>query len=144
MRSEASKRVRARKKLKVKPVNAALSKRRPKGNDLDSMVFGIDVSGKPVSLASYPARQTKRGVTVEVNRGKRTLLEGAFLATTKSGHRGVFLRVGDDRLPIRELLGSRPVDALLHDGEAEAIADRGGRSFGATFERLMFRELSKS
>jgi hypothetical protein len=32
----------------------------------------------------------------------------------KSGHVGIFKRSGKARLPIEELRGSRPVDALLH------------------------------
>jgi hypothetical protein len=43
----------------------------------------------------------------------------------------------------RELLGSRPVDALLHQGEAEAVAERGARSLRDTFGRLLPVELEK-
>lgn len=46
-------------------------------------------------------------------------------------------------LPIQELLGSRPVDALLHEGEAQAVADRGGASFATTFVRVLPMEIGK-
>jgi hypothetical protein len=49
----------------------------------------------------------------------------------------IFRWRGAGRLPIEELLGSRPVDALLHQGEAEAVAARGGKLFGETFVRLL-------
>ena len=94
-------------------------------------------------LVAYPYRQTKQGVSVEVNRGKRTLLKGAFVATMKSGHVGIFRRQGKTRLPIEELRGSRPVDALLHQGEAQGVADRGGSSFAATFARVLPLEVAK-
>lgn len=84
------------------------------------------------------------GVAVEVNTGKRTIVRGAFVATMANGHQGIFRRCGSARLPIEELLGSRPVDALLHQGEADAVAERGGRSFGETFTRLLPMEVGKA
>lgn len=145
MRSEASKRVRTRKRIRAAAVRNALVMRRPRvsARSIDGREWALDVRGKAISLAAYPHRQTKRGVSVEVNRGKRTLIKSAFLATMKSGHRGVFVRTGKERLPIRELLGSRPVDALLHEGEAEAVSSRGQRSFESTFSRLFPIEIAK-
>jgi hypothetical protein len=107
------------------------------------MAWAVRVSGEPVPLVAYPHRQTKQGVTVEVNRGKRTLVKGSFVATMQSGHEGIFRRRGKARLPIEELRGSRPVDALLHEGEAQGVADRGSKSFGATFNRVLPLELGK-
>lgn len=143
MRSEASKRVRRRKRIKAKAVRQALVVRKAKGRRLEGQEWAIDVRGDTVRLADYPARQTKRGVSVEVNRGKRTLLRSAFMATMRSGHRGVFIRRGPRRLPIRELVASRPVDALLHAGEAEGVASRGRDSFARTLDRVLPLELEK-
>jgi hypothetical protein len=143
MRSEASKRVRQRKRIKAGMVGRALHARRPKGGKLNAMVWAVDVRGDKVPLSAYPHRQVKRGVSVEVNRGKRTILKSAFVASAGSGHKGVWLRRGKERLPIRELLGSRPVDALLHKGEADAVQQRGARAFRATFLRVLPLELGK-
>lgn len=143
MRSEASKRIRARKRIKVSYIARALKLRRPSGGDIAGMEWALDVSGEPVPLVAYPHRQTKKGVSVSVNRGKRTLVKGSFVATMKSGHKGVFRRRGKARLPIEELRGSRPVDALLHEGEADAVAERGGKSFGETFTRVLPLEIGK-
>lgn len=143
MRSEASKRIRARKRIKPRYITRALTLGRSKGSDIADMSWSLDVSGEPVPLVAYPNRQTKRGVSVEVNRGKRTLVKGSFVSTMKSGHKGVFRRRGTARLPIKELLGSRPVDALLHKGEADAVAARGGKSFGDTFVRVLPLEIGK-
>jgi hypothetical protein len=143
MRSAASKRIRQRKRIKSSYIGRALSLRRSKGTDIAKMSWAVQVSGEPVPLVAYPHRQTKRGVSVEVNRGKRTLLKGAFVATMRSGHMGVFRRRAEARLPIDELRGSRPVDALLHEGEAQAVADRGRTSFAATFTRVLPIEASK-
>lgn len=143
MRSEASKRIRQRKRIKSAYITRALTLRRPKGGDISSMEWAVDVSGQAVPLVAYPHRQTKKGVSVEVNRGKRTLVKGSFVSTMKNGHLGVFRRRGAARLPIQELRGSRPVDALLHEGEAQAVADRGGQSFAATFVRVLPMEFGK-
>lgn len=143
MRSEASKRIRARKAIKPKYIRRALSLRRARGSDIADMEWAVDVSGEPVPLVAYPHRQTRKGVSVEVNRGKRTLVKGSFVASMRSGHQGVFRRRGAARLPIDELRGSRPVDALLHEGEADAVAERGGRSFAETLTRVLPLELAK-
>lgn len=144
MQSEAQKRIRQRKRLKISIIRKAFRLRRPAGaTPIDRLEWAIDVSSKPVPLAAYPHRQGRKGVSVEVNVGKRTLLEGAFVARMKSGHKGIFKRRGEKRLPIEERFGSRPVDALLHKGESEAVAERGSKSFNNTFERLLPIEIAK-
>lgn len=158
MRSEAVKRIRARKAIRPKYISRAITLSRPKGGDISAMEWAVRFSGDPVPLIAFPHRATKArrlgqrrqgpvdqgGVVVEVNRGKRTLVRGAFIATMDNGHEGIFKRRGAKRNPIFQLLGSRPVDALLHEGEAEGIAARGSGSFSATFERLLPLEIAKS
>jgi hypothetical protein len=143
MRAEASKRIRARKRIKGSYIRRALTLRRARGADIAAMRWSLAVSGEPVPLVAYPHRQTRKGVAVEVNKGRRSIVPGAFKATMRSGHKGVYKRRGRERLPISELLGSRPVDALLHKGEAAAVAARGGASFAATLARLLPEELAK-
>ena len=70
-------------------------------------------------------------------------LKSAFVAAMRSGHRGVFVRRGAKRLPIRELLGSRPVDALLHEGEVDGVLRRGRESFAKTYRRVLPLEMAK-
>lgn len=157
MRSEAVKRIRARKAIRPKYISRALTMSRASGSDIAAMEWALNVSGKPIPLIAYPHREVRGkagkrgmgprsqgGLAVQVNVGKVTLLRGAFVATMKSGHRGIFRRLGRARLPIEELLGSRPVDALLHQGEADGVAARGGASFAATFERVLPLEIGKS
>ena len=64
-------------------------------------------------LISFSARQTKHGISYRIGRteGRKTI-EHAFIATMpkmradqRRQHRGVFLRKGPSRLPIRELKG---------------------------------------
>jgi len=51
-----------------------------------------------------PSRGKGRGVSYRL-RGGGGRVANAFIATMKSGHRGVFARAGKARLPIRELFG---------------------------------------
>ncbi len=143
MRSATSKAIRRRKRIRPSYIGRAMTLRKSKGSEIADMSWALDLDGKPVPLIAYPVRQTRRGVSVEVNRGRRTIVKGSFIASMRSGHRGVFKRDGKARLPIRELRGSRPVDAMLHKGEAAAVAKRGGASFGATFVRILDLEVSK-
>lgn len=143
MRAEAIRRIRAAKALKAKVVRKALSTSRVSTSIVNRMEWIVSLDGKAVPLIEYRARQTKKGVTVAVNKGKRTLLRGGFITVMKSGKKGVFVRRGRSRLPIDEQLGSRPVDALLHDGEAEAVAERGGTVARAAFVRLLPVEVER-
>ena len=59
-------------------------------------------------------------------KGGLDIFEGAFVATMKSGHKGVFKRKGKERLPIKELYitldryASRVI-SLLIDQESEEV-----------------------
>jgi hypothetical protein len=78
-----------------------------------SITAAIKAEGVNLPLIVFSARQTRAGVTVRV-KGGRQLVRSAFIATMKSGHRGVFGRgrygqqgftPGKARLPITELVG---------------------------------------
>ena len=62
----------------------------------------ISVKGKRLPLVLFNARQLQAGVKVTITKGGRTLLPHVFIAQMKSGHLGVFGRVGNARLPIKE------------------------------------------
>lgn len=151
MKSDASKRIRKRKRLKVKAVNKAMKIVDRKAREIEDLAWGIRMRGDRFRLVDYPHRQIKKGVSAAVNKGKRTFVKGAFVATMpkprkKGGgfgkpHKGVFRRLGKKRLKIRELLASRPVDALLHKGEAQAVRDRGRDEFVKTALRNLANDL---
>lgn len=138
MRSEARKRIRLRKAIKASKIGRVLKLTRPTSKIVPGInsEWRLDVLGGVTRISDYSYRQTREGVAVSINKGKKSVLKSAFVATMRSGHKGVFVRRGPARLPILEPLASRPVDALLHPGEAEGVAERGARSFRATFERL--------
>jgi hypothetical protein len=74
----------------------------------------LRVYKKSIPLIHFSARQTQSGVSVNVKNGRK-IIYGAFIATMPTGHKGVFVRVGDKHkknskgirsgLPIKELFG---------------------------------------
>jgi len=53
----------------------------------------VRISPKGIPLIAYRARTTKKGVTAQIyKKSKRTLYPFCFIATMKSGHKGVFSR----------------------------------------------------
>ena len=66
-----------------------------------------------IPLYKLGATQTAKGVRVRLRGSYRS----AFIAQMKSGHRGVMNRVGDSRLPIRELFGPNPAHDITNNDE---------------------------
>ena len=89
----------------VKPAAArkALTIRRASAARQEAAVEATGGRGYGIPLVGFAARQTRRGVTYRLKKtGGRSLVRGAFIATMRSGHRGVFQRRGRARLPIAE------------------------------------------
>jgi hypothetical protein len=102
-RVDASREIRARFKVKVATVNKAffIQKASPQ-----RWVAVLNIKGRPLSLAGFGPRQTKRGVSVSV-KGVRKLIPGAFLRTLKTKdddeYTVVFMRKGKARYPLKAL-----------------------------------------
>jgi hypothetical protein len=143
MKAASGKTVRERKRLKVARVNKALPLTFPKVKDISSLVWRMDVSGSPIPAVDYPHRQTRRGVSVEINTGKRSLIRGAFVATMRSGHTGIFRRRGKSRLPIDEVFTSKIADVFRDSGMIPAVHARTRAVFKGAFDRLLPLELAK-
>lgn len=109
----------------------------------------ITVSGRPIPLVEFDARQTRRGVSVKV-KGSRKVIGPAFIATMKTGHRGVFIRelVGGKRAgrtPIKQLFAlSLPV-AFSQDQIMDALLASASLRFIETLRQEMrFVQLKKA
>ena len=117
--------------LKAATIKAAIKVRRASPGNLKSVVVA---NGKPVPLLQYAARQTGKGVTVNVLKGRK-LIAGAFIATMPSGHKGVYVRENGGKhvkvvragkpswhqLPIRELFGPSIPDGLANAAVQAAL-----------------------
>lgn len=144
MKAEASRAVRERKRYKVAAVNKALPLIFPgTSKEIERLKWEMKVSGTPVPLSAFPIRQTKQGVMAEVNVGQRKLIKSAFIATMSSGHRGVYRRKGDARLPIQELWTTRVSDVFKDDGFIPRVQERAQTAFSAAFARLLPLEIDK-
>lgn len=144
LRAETKRQVRARVAIRAGYLAAsALPLRFATGRRVDELVWVMRVSGKEVPLGEYPRRATKKGVSVEVQRGRRVLLKKAFLARAKSGRQSVFLRPSKFRYPMGHRLGLSAADTMA-DGKIPAAAlGEAGKVLGAGFERLFPLELAK-
>jgi len=109
--------------------------------------------GKPIPLINFSARETAKGVSVSVKDGRKTI-QGAFIATMPTGHRGVFQRVGNTHkrtvksgkvvwsgLPIKELYGPSLPSAFANEVVQSAlqkfIADKFGNNFKHELDYLI-------
>ena len=129
----ASRAVRAELTLKAKDVKRDLTVRRARPKGLEAALI---VKITPTGLIKFRARDTTRGVTVQVKRrATRKRLPHAFIATMKSGHRGVWTREkGAGRTPIGELFSTAPGQFLAEESVLEPI--------GAEATKRLNRELS--
>jgi hypothetical protein len=136
MRTEAARGIRERKAMKAGATLKALPISYPSSKDIGRFQWKLTASGALIPVAAYPHRQTKKGVSVQINKGARSFIKGAFTAQMKSGHYGVFLRKGKGRLPIKEAWTTRVVDVFEDSGFTDRVFARGEQVFRATFARL--------
>lgn len=117
-------------KLKVSDIKKQLKVYRATSGNLTARVVA---AGRPIALIQYGARQTAKGVSVEVLHGRKSIA-GAFIATMPNGHKGVFVRVGSKHkkvmknghsiwsgLPIKELFGPSVPDGLASKAVQDAL-----------------------
>ena len=102
--TSANRAIRQRRALPAKTVREAIKIRRATTQRLESALV---VTGRPIALRDYQARQTKNGVTVAVTPGKRKTVthsgNKAFIVKKIGGH--VFARESRSKLPIKKLFG---------------------------------------
>lgn len=103
-KTQASRSIRQKRALPAKAVNDAIAIAKASKAKLTATII---VTGRPIPLRDYKARQTQKGVTVAVSPGarKRVVHNGnaAFIVNKIGGH--VFAREGKARLPIKKLYG---------------------------------------
>ena len=131
--------------LKAEIIKKGIKVRRASPGNLRASVVA---SGRPIPLIQYGARQTAKGVTVSVLKGRK-LIKGAFIATMPSGHRGVFVREAGGKhkkvnrggkaswheLPIRELFGPAVPDGLANKAVQQALQQLITEKFPAILQR---------
>ena len=114
------------------------------------MMAAIHSTGRPIPLLGFTGtRQTKKGVSVLIKKGRpRKIIPGTFIATMKSGHKGVFWRekVGNrlaSRLPISERFSSRVPDILENEPVMKDVLQKADDRLHKNLEHELNYELSK-
>lgn len=119
--------------LKISDIKAAMRIKRANG---DRLSVSIVTNGRPVPLIKYGARQTSKGVSVNVLNGRKVIKE-AFIATGPGGRMGVFLREPGGQhvkvikngkpswhqLPIKELFGPSIPQAVMSEKVQAALQE---------------------
>lgn len=117
--------------IKVSDIKAAIRIQRATQSSLTARVVA---SGRPIPLVKYGARQTARGVSVKVQKGRK-VIPHVFLATMPNGKVGVFEREAGGKhrkvnkggkvqwhqLPIRELYGPSIPDGMANSAVSQAL-----------------------
>lgn len=114
-----------------------------RGRKLADLEWKMPVSGKEVPLGEYPRRQNRKGVSVEIQRGKRQTIKSAFLARSRSGRLGVFKRPTERRYKMGHRLGLRVSDSMRNGRVPRLALDRAADVFTRGIERLFPLELQK-
>lgn len=99
----------------------------------------VTFKGRGLNLVDFTARQTKKGVSVQVTvAGGRKTIPGTFIATnTANGFRGVFRRVGVSRYPIKNLRSISVPQAVRNEAVDAAIRKVADSTFKKTFDQQM-------
>lgn len=156
VRTAASKEIRAKYNIRAKDIKATMRKRTASRLSLEA---SLQSTGKGMPLIKFKATQTRKGVRATIKRGSRKALPGAFIATMKSGHRGVFARAqyksgrlisrrkrinpsNKNDLPITEIKTVAVPSALASDIVTSNLRKVVAERFPANLEREMkFRQM---
>lgn len=122
----------------------------------------VESTGWPLPLIHYLARAVKMGVSFQVfKRDGRSTLRGGFIATMKSGHKGVFWRKYKDtpgykaktsvkrklpekyRLPIRQRYGPAVPSVLEQNKVMDPILVKAGDRLAKELDHQLEFEMSK-
>jgi len=87
-RTKASAIIRAEYRIKKRDLDKNMGTSKAGAKHLKATLYA---HGSPLALGNFGFTKVKKGVKVRV-KGKATLIPGAFVATMKSGHKGVFAR----------------------------------------------------
>jgi hypothetical protein len=136
-----------------KDVRKNLKMMRARRNNLNVL---IEASGRRIPLIAFDARQIgarrkgqrrrsrgRGGVTYKKQGGARGFIPGAFIATMRSGHVGVFKRTGKARLPIKEKFGPSIPHVFVKQGVNEAMLRVAKDRWPKNFEHEIQFELDK-
>lgn len=89
-KTQAAREIKDKYQISTRVISRSLLIRRASRNMMQAV---IQAEGKPLPLIAFNVRKDARGVSVQI-KGRRVTVPHAFIATMKSGHKGVFARGG--------------------------------------------------
>lgn len=147
VRVEASRRITAVYRVGRDELKRAFTIRKAWQGNLRTIVYA---NGRPLNVSAFGARQTKRGVSVEIRRGQRKIIPGTFfMKVPNNSYRGVFERKFISgrsgkrwgRLPVRAVT---TVDVpglfrkeIVQEGLASVVPDRFRRELAASVNAII-------
>ena len=137
-KTQASKSIRQIRNLKAGTVNKQMRVRKASRVKAESAVIA---TGAAIPLRDYGARQTARGVTFRVNKGKRSLLRGAFIVRSIGQH--VFTRKGKKRLPIIKRVGPSLPSTFIRKEVVRAMRGKVREVYPRLIKKEVEREIAK-
>lgn len=141
VRAEASREIRKEYNLKSKVVKDQIRIFRANRATLTAV---IEASGRPIPLVEFDARWGRKqaGASVRVKR-ERKVVKGSFIAVMPGGHRGVYVRQGKKRLPIRQLYSISLPTAFTQKRVTEALIRAAQARFPVAVEQELRFAASK-
>jgi hypothetical protein len=149
-RTQSSKDVRKAVNLKAADVKKGITLRRMAAREGFNGEASVTFTGRATSLYYFApkdrkvktARGIRMGVSVNV-KGKRKLVQGAFVMTKGGITRGIFKRQGDGRYPLKKLFSTGILDVLRNDGMLDGLGVFASQRFWIEFDRDLRYRLSK-
>lgn len=126
-RAEAVRQVRDQYTAKAKTVRDTIKITKANPNHLQAKITSI---GSPLRLYNFkvspkrPSPKRTTPINVEVKKGSSKSLPGAFVANVKNGNTGVFSRVSDARLPIKQLYGPAVPIMMNNEDVVAAVTEK--------------------
>lgn len=147
-KTSARRKIRAERSLTATRIGKALSTRSPRaGSSIEELVWVLRISGRRVQANEFKYRQTKKGVSVAIRPGARTLIPGAFAvmaASTRANHAAVFTRRGPARNPTTRVATASLAEVLDESHGVPVVFERANEVFSSAFDRLLALELARA
>lgn len=115
----------------------------------DDMKAIVASKGRPIALKDFNPKpghvqykgRRNRPVTVTIKKQSKKVVKGGFAASMDTGHIGVMKRLGQNRLPIKELYGPS-VPQMINSEEVrkeieEKAEERLAKSFAHNADRML-------
>ena len=113
--------------IRASDINSTISLSRASASQLTAK---INSKGAPTPLIKFRARQNKKSLNVTVKRSGGGKIKNAFIATTKKGYRGVFIRTnGKKAYPIKQIHGPSIPQMFNNDKVIDAMETRAEEQF---------------